>query len=109
MRFVTKEELLKSKKKAVMSEKETINSILKLAREQGVEDKVRNLIEKFQNAIKGSRNEFERQHIAAMGIAEIHKTIGCVGGLVVDGVELLPPDNSWQEDINAHKNIVKLD
>ncbi len=109
MRWVTKEELLKSKKKDVMSENQTIASILKLAREQGVEEKVKGLIEKFQDAIKSARNEYERKHIAAIGIAEIHKTIGCVGGLIVDGVEILPADTSWQEDINAQKNLVKLD
>jgi hypothetical protein len=109
MRYVTKEELLKNNKKSVMTEGQTINSILKLAREQGVEDKVKGLIIKFQNAIKGAKNEYERKHIAAMGIAEIHKSIGCVGDLVVDGVEILPADTSWQEDINSHKSLVKLD
>lgn len=108
MRIVKPEELSK-KKKAMMSEKQTINAILALAREQGVEEKVKNLIEKFQNAVKGARNEYERKHIAAMGLAEIHKTIGCVGGLVVDGVEILPAETGWDEDINTHKSIVKLD
>ena len=98
-----------SPKKKVQSEKETIGIILNLAREQGVEEKVLKLIDKFQNAVKGARTDVERQHIAALGIAEIYRTIGCVGGLVVDGVELVPPDPSWQEDINAFKNIVKLD
>jgi hypothetical protein len=108
MRYVTKEELLKNKK-AVMTENQTINSILKLARDQGVEDKVKGLILKFQDAIKSARTEYERKHIAAIGIAEIHKTIGCVGGLVVDGFEILPADTSWQEDINNQKSVVKLD
>jgi fructose-1,6-bisphosphatase len=109
MRYVTKEELLKDKKKAVMSEGQTIAAILKLAREQGVEEKVKGLILKFQNAVKGAKNEYERRHIASMGLAEIHKTIGCVGSLVVDGFEVLPEDTSWKEDINAQKNLVKLD
>lgn len=109
MRYVTKKELLKDKKKVVMTEQQTINSILKLAREQGVEEKVKSLILKFKDAIKSARTEYERRHIAAMGIAEIHKTIGCVGGLVVDGVEILPADTSWQEDINNQKSLIKLD
>ena len=92
-----------------MSEKNTIEAILKLAREQGVEEKVQNLITKFQEAIKGARNEYERKHIAAMGLAEIHKTIGCVGGLVVDGVEILPPDPTYHEVIAQQKTVVKLD
>jgi fructose-1,6-bisphosphatase len=100
---------LPGKKKKVLSEKNTIEAILKLAREQGVEEKVKNLIVKFQEAIKGARNEYERKHIAAMGLAEIHKTIGCVGGLVVDGVEILPADPAYQDAINQQKGVVKID
>ena len=96
-------------RKAVMSEKETISSILVLAREQGVEDKVQKLIAKFQEAVKGARTERERQAIATMGLAEIHKTIGCVGGLIVDGIEVLPPDTGYDNAINEHKGLVRLD
>lgn len=96
-------------KKKVNSEKETIKAILALAREQGVEEKVQGLIIKFQNAVKGARTEEERQQIASLGLAEIHKTIGCVGALVVDGVEILPEDSSYQDAINQQKTIVRLD
>lgn len=92
-----------------LSEKQTIESILKLAREQGVEEKVKVLITKFQDAVKGAKNEFERKHIAALGLVEIHKAIGCVGGLVVDGVELLPPEPGYEDVINQHKSVHKLD
>ena len=67
------------------------------------------LLEKFQNAVKGAKTPQERQQIASLGIAEIHKTIGCVGGLVVDGVAILPPEVSYQEEINQHKGLVRLD
>jgi len=95
--------------KKIMSEAETIKSILSLARQQGVEERAKKIILRFQQAIKDARNQMERQQIAALGIAELHKTIGCVGSLVVDGVEILPEDPSYIADINAHKNIVKLD
>ena len=108
MRQLSLDQLTK-KKKAIASEKQTIEAILKLAREQGVEEKVKLLIERFQNAIKGAKNEYEQKHLAALGLAEIHKTIGCVGALIVDGVEILPADPSYQEDINMHKSVVKLD
>jgi hypothetical protein len=97
------------KRKGKLSENETIKIILNLAREQGCEDKVRKLIENFQNAIKGAKTPLERQQIAFLGIAEIHKTIGCVGGLVVDGVAVLPPETSYQEAIDQHKGLVRLD
>lgn len=93
----------------IMSEKRTIESILSLARREGVEDKVKGLIQKYQDSIKGARTEYERKHIAAMGLAEIHRTIGCVGGLIVDGVQILPPDLGYKDDIDNHKGLVKLD
>lgn len=92
-----------------MSEKQTISSILSLARKEGCEEKVKGIIQKYQDAVNGAKNDYERKHIAAMGLAEIHKTIGCVGGLVVDGVEVLPPDLGYQEDINWSKGLVRLD
>ena len=97
------------RRKKFLSEKETIKAILSLAREQGCEDKVIKLLERFQNAVKGAKTLSERNQIAAMGIAEIHKTIGCVGELVVNGVGILPPDVGYQEAINLHKGIVRLD
>ena len=93
----------------IKSERETVRLILQLARQQGCEDKVRKLLERFQNAVKGARSDIERHQIAAMGIAEIHKTIGCVGELVVDGVGILPPDTGYQEAINVHKRLVRMD
>jgi len=96
-------------RKKFISENETIKVILHLARQQGCEDKVRKLLEKFQNAVKGAKTPLERHQIAAMGIAEIHKTIGCVGELVVDGVGILPPDVGYQEAINQFKGLVKMD
>jgi hypothetical protein len=96
-------------KRRKMTEKETIESILKLAREQGVEEKVKNIIVKFQDAVKGAKNEEQRKCIAALGIAEIHKTIGCVGNLVVDHIEIIPENTSYKEAINASKSLVNLD
>ncbi|MFA5759060.1 MAG: hypothetical protein WC942_06885 [Clostridia bacterium] len=99
----------KKTKRTIPSEQETIACILKLAREQGVEDKVKQTIYKYQEAIKNVSTEYERKHLAAMGLVEIHKTIGCVGGLIVDGVEVLPPDPTYNKAIDMHKSVVKLD
>lgn len=96
-------------KKMVMSEKNTIESILALAREQGVEEKIKNIIQQYQDILKGVTTEFQRKHIAAMGLAEIHKVIGCVGSLVVDGVEIIPETLGYENEINQQKKLVKLD
>lgn len=109
LRAVNPDQLPKTPKKKVMSEKETIESILKLAREQGVEDKVKKLIAKYQAAVAGARSQEEAAQIGALGLVEIHKAIGCVGGLVVNGVELIPQDTGYDEEINWHKRLAKLD
>lgn len=101
--------MFKPAKKKIMTEDETIQNILKLARREGVEDKVKAIIMRFRQAVQGARNEVERKQIAALGLAEIHKTIGCVGSLVVDGCEVLPENTSYQDEINAHKNLVKIE
>lgn len=95
--------------KRKMTEKETINVILTLARQQGVEEKVKKLIVKYQDAVKGAKDDYQRHHIAAVGLAEIHRTIGCVGSLVVDHVEVIPEDTSYVNELNSAKGLVKLD
>jgi len=97
------------KKSKNMSEKETMKVIIDLARREGVEDKVKGIIVKYQDAVKSARTEHQRKHIAAMGLAEIHKTIGCVGALIVDGVEILPEEGGHLDAINEHKGLVRLD
>jgi hypothetical protein len=90
-------------------DKETIQEILKKARAQGVEEKVKKIISKYEDSIKSAKDENERHHIAVLGLVELHKTIGCVGPLIVDGVEILPADPSYQEAINLNKRLVNLD
>jgi CTP synthase (UTP-ammonia lyase) len=95
--------------KRVMSEKETFAEVLALARNNGVEGKVLKIVARTKDAIKGVYKEEERQLLASMAIAEIHKTIGCVGPCVVDGVQVLPEETAYKEDINLHKGLVRLD
>jgi hypothetical protein len=92
-----------------MNEKQTIQSILTLAREQGVEEKVKMLIDRYQKATKHAKTEEDRKALAAMGLVEIYKTIGCVGGLKVDGVVLIPPDPAYQDQIDKYKPLVRMD
>lgn len=100
---------IEKRKANITSEKETIANIIKLAREQGVEDKAKKIIQKYQDLIKGVHTDAERKQMAVLGMVELHKTIGCVGSLVVDGVEILPEDPSYKEQLNVVKNCVKLD
>jgi len=93
----------------MVSEKETKKRIIDLARQQGCEDKVTKIIQKYEDLIKGVRTEQERQQLAALGIVELHRTVGCVGALVIDGQEIIPEDTSYQEEIGWHKGCTKLD
>lgn len=103
------ERKISKRKVKIPSEQETIQHVLALAREQGVEDKVKNLIMKTQDNIKGARDEAMRKSMAHLGLVEIYKTIGCVGGLILDGVEVLPPDMAYKEAIDQTRGCVKLD
>jgi hypothetical protein len=104
-----KQREISKKKVKVPTEKETLEHILSLAREQGVEEKVQNLYMKYSDILKSAKSPEERQQIATLGLVEIHKTIGCVGSLIINGVEVLPPDNSYEDIINQTKGVVRLD
>ncbi len=100
---------MKKKDKRIKNEKETRETIIKLAREQGVEEQAKKIILKYENAIKGCRTEEERKHIAHQGLAELHLLIGCVGPLVVDGKLILPASPGYEEAHKAFGRVVKLD
>jgi hypothetical protein len=93
----------------IKSEKDTITSILADARKQGVEDKVIAIIQKYEQAVKGARTIDERNQIAACGLAEIHRTVGYVGALVVNGVEIIPEQTGYNEVLQMHKRVNKID
>lgn len=80
----------KKQKKPTPSEKETKTRVLALARMYGVEEQALKIMEKYDDAVKGAKDENERHHIAVCGLVELHNLIGCVGPLIVDGVEILP-------------------
>lgn len=91
------------------SEKETRASIMNLARQQGVEAQAEKIWNKYEDAVKGAKSEMERHHIAACGLAELHRLIGCVGALVVDGVEIIPEQTGYEDDILLHQpGLVKI-
>ncbi len=84
------------KKKQTPGERETKERVLAMARKYGVEEQALKIINKYDDAVKGAKNEAERHHIAVCGLAELHQLIGCVGPLVVDGVEILPAVSGYE-------------
>lgn len=80
----------KKQKKQTPGEHETKARVLAMARKYGVEEQAQKIMAKYDDAVKGAKDDAERHHIAVCGLVELHKLLGCVGPLVVDGVEILP-------------------
>jgi hypothetical protein len=74
----------------------------------GMEEQVMKIFSRTDEGIKNAKNNYERHHIAACGLAELHKLFGCQGPLVVDGVEILPGQPGWENDAEAEKGLIKL-
>ena len=81
--------ILKKARKITPEDKQRQN-ILKLARAQGCEMDVINIFNRYDNLLKNCKNSEEYQHIAIMGITELHKLLNVQGELNVNGMEVLP-------------------
>lgn len=86
------------KKKKQMSERETRENIMRIAKRLKCEGDIQQIFDKYDRALKNCTNEMERRHIAHVGLIELHKFLNCRGSLVVDGMELLPGQDN-DEDI----------
>jgi hypothetical protein len=91
------------------SEAETEASIIYLARKNGCEEKVLKILARTKNILKGLKTEQERKVFAIMAIAEIHKTIGCVAALICDGMEIIPDDMSYKDEIIKSKKCHRIE
>lgn len=90
-----------------VSEKETRQSIMAMAKKLGCEKDIIAIFDKYDRALKNCTNETERKHIAHTGIVELHKYFYCKGNLVVDGVELLPAEPGHENF--EYSKVIKLD
>ena len=80
----------RKKKQKTPGEHETKTRVLAMARKYGMEEQALKIMAKYDDAVKGAKNDAERHHIATCGLVELHNLMGCVGPLIVDGVEVLP-------------------
>ncbi len=95
--------------KKVLSEKETRERLLATAKAIGVSEfDLKTIFNTFDAALKTVTSETERQQIAKMGAAEIHKLFGCHGALVVDGDLVIPAEEGYEKDSFAPK-VQKID
>lgn len=86
------------KKEDIQSESGVRNNIMFIAKKQGCEIEAKQIFEKYDRILKNCKNELEYRQIATMGIAELHKLIGCRGELVVNGIEILPADPNFDPE-----------
>ncbi len=91
------------------SEAETEASIISLARKNGCEEKVLKIIARTKNALKSVKTDQERQALGILALAEIHKTIGCVAALICDGIEIIPDDMSYKDEIIKSKKCHRVE
>lgn len=83
--------------KHIMHEDKFRSELLNLARMQGCENELKQILNKYDSLIRGCTNPIEKKDIALNGIAEIHRLLNVSGGLSVDGVEILPQTRSLIE------------
>jgi hypothetical protein len=76
--------------KRLHNEAVTRKQIMDLAKMQGSDGEVRKVFEMYDKLLLKNTNPEERQQIAIMGAAEIHKLLNVQGPLVVDGFEIIP-------------------
>lgn len=58
------------------------------------EKQVRSHFNKYDDLLKKCPREDERKHIKRLAIAELYKMMNYYQGLVVGGVEIIPPDKT---------------
>ena len=99
----------KNEAKSAKNEAKTRANVLNQARQMGMEEAVLKIFARTDEGIKNAKSDYERHHIAACGLAELHRMFGCRGPLIVDGVELLPGEPGWEDGLDIEKPMIKLD
>jgi len=74
----------------IYDEKETRRRLLVTAERLGCKQDILAIMQKYDRALARCTSENERQHIAAMGAAEIYNYLGCKGGLSVNFNQIIP-------------------
>lgn len=90
----------------IICEQDTRMKILAMARRLGGEDsvtEVKQILHKYDEALKKCTNEVERKHIGQVGAAELHRYFYCSGPLVLDGEVIIPGETSEDESCGKIK------
>ncbi len=97
----------KQNKKRVQSEAETRHQLFEMIKLWGGDPREAQIIlEKYDKAMKASKDPVEQKQIAYMGLLEIHNHYGIRSALIGDGIELAPAREGW-EDVYSDKQKIK--
>lgn len=76
----------------IASEQEQRRELLWLAKQQGCEQELRMILDKYDNLLRNCTNSVEKKHISYLGICEIHKLLNVSGGLSINGETIIEGD-----------------
>jgi len=85
-------------KKKPLSEQETKNKLIQLAKQMGCLPEFLQITERYERLLRNCTNQAENQHISIMGNVEIHKLFNFRNALVVNGQEIIPADENYKEE-----------
>jgi len=92
------------------TEEETRRNILEKAAILGVpKEQVVQVFQKYDNLLISVHSEQERQQIAYMGAAELHRLLDVRGPLIMDGKEIIPAKSGFDESELTKNKFEKID
>ena len=77
-------------KHKIKPEQKMRKDLLGVAKMQGCDRELQIIFNRYDKMLSHCQNEEEKQQIAIMGIAEVHKLLNVQGALNVNGYEILP-------------------
>jgi hypothetical protein len=89
----TNKKLIKQNEKHIVNEAQSRKNMLDLAEKQGCKGEAQAILDRTDKLLYNCSNLIERKHITVMAVAELHRLLNVQGGLSVDGVEVIPPNN----------------
>ena len=84
----------------VIPELEYRKKILNFAKKYGCHIEVQQIMNKYDKILNQCTNPKEKEQIGIMGVAEIHKLMGCYGSLIVNGNLIIPAQDLEKEQQN---------
>ena len=76
----------------IKGEAESRRNMLSVAKAQGCEGEVRQILERTDKLLYNCSNPVEKQQIIILATTELYRLLNVQGGLIMDGVELIPPN-----------------